>query len=153
MSDPRIGLALGGGSARGLAHIPMLEVFDELGLKPTVIAGCSIGALIGAGYAGGMSAKDIREHSEKLLSNRVDAFRYVFGVRKARLRDLLALQGLASFHIQGEKLAELALPDHLADLAQIEQQFPGGVRTEHDNGRGSLLYAAYRIPAANLPAR
>lgn len=115
MSDPRIGLALGGGSARGLAHIPMLEVFDELGLKPAVIAGCSIGALIGAGYAGGMSARDIRDHSEKLLSNRVDAFRYVFGVRKARLRDLLALQGLASFHIQGEKLAELALPDHLPE--------------------------------------
>ena len=34
MSEPRIGLALGGGSARGLAHIPVLEVFDELGLKP-----------------------------------------------------------------------------------------------------------------------
>ena len=44
MSEPRIGLALGGGSARGLAHIPMLEVFDELGLRPSVIAGCSIGA-------------------------------------------------------------------------------------------------------------
>ncbi len=34
MSDIKIGLALGGGSARGLAHIPMLEVFDEMGLKP-----------------------------------------------------------------------------------------------------------------------
>ena len=55
MSGPSIGLALGGGSARGLAHIPMLEVFDELGIKPKVIAGCSIGALVGAAYAGGMS--------------------------------------------------------------------------------------------------
>ena len=57
MSGLRIGLALGGGSARGLAHIPMLEVFDELGLQPSVIAGCSIGSLIGSAYASGMSAR------------------------------------------------------------------------------------------------
>lgn len=110
MSGLRIGLALGGGSARGLAHIPMLEVFDELGLKPSVIAGSSIGSLIGSAYASGMSARDIRDHAELLLNNRIDAFRYVFGAKRARLRDLLALRGLASFHVQGEKLVELALP-------------------------------------------
>ena len=38
----RIALALGGGSARGLAHVPMLEVFDELGVRPSVIAGTSM---------------------------------------------------------------------------------------------------------------
>ena len=113
MSTPRIGLALGGGSARGLAHIPMLEVFDELGIKPAVIAGCSIGALIGAGYAAGMSARDIRERAERLLSNRIDAMRYVLGHKKMRLRDLLALKGIASFHIDGETLAGLVLPDDL----------------------------------------
>lgn len=113
MSDPKIGLALGGGSARGLAHIPMLEVFDELGLKPSIIAGSSIGALIGAGYAGGMSAREIRERAEMLLANRLGAMRYIFGARKTRLSDLLALRGLASLHVQGEKLVDLALPDHL----------------------------------------
>src|SRR5690606_27758809 len=45
-SMPRIGVALGGGSARGLTHIPFIEAMDELGLKPSVIAGTSIGALI-----------------------------------------------------------------------------------------------------------
>ena len=84
MSTPTIGLALGGGSARGLAHIPMLEVFDEMGLKPSVIAGCSIGALVGAAYAGGMSAREIRERAEMLLSNRIGAMRYVFGERSAQ---------------------------------------------------------------------
>ena len=113
MTAPRIGLALGGGSARGLAHIPMLEVFDELGLKPAVIAGCSIGALIGAGYAAGLSAKDIRAHAEAVLGSRMDAMRHVFRARKARLRDLLALKGIGSVHIQGEKLVELALPHGL----------------------------------------
>lgn len=45
MSDTsvRIGLALGGGGARGLAHIPVLEAFDDLGLKPHRISGTSIG--------------------------------------------------------------------------------------------------------------
>jgi NTE family protein len=47
----RIGLALGGGGAKGLSHIAFLKVFDELGIRPSVIAGTSIGALIGAFYA------------------------------------------------------------------------------------------------------
>jgi NTE family protein len=61
--DPRIGVALGGGSARGLTHIPFIEAIDELGLKPEVIAGTSIGALIGSGWANGMSGADLREHA------------------------------------------------------------------------------------------
>ena len=66
MSDPRIGLALGGGAARGLAHIPMLEVFDEMGIKPSVIAGCSFGALVGAAYASGIPAKEIGRTPDKM---------------------------------------------------------------------------------------
>ena len=111
MSTPRIGLALGGGSARGLAHIPMLEVFDELGLKPSVIAGCSIGSLVGAAYAGGMSAQEIRERAEMLLANRLGAMRYVFG--RTKLTDLLTMQRFGSMHLQSETLASLVLPDTL----------------------------------------
>lgn len=65
--DPRIGVALGGGSARGLIHIPYLEVIDELGLRPAVVSGCSIGALIGAGWAAGMTGRELREHSFEVL--------------------------------------------------------------------------------------
>ncbi|WP_421695614.1 patatin-like phospholipase family protein [Aestuariivirga sp.] len=118
MSGPRIGLALGGGSARGLAHIPMLEVFDELGIKPSVIAGCSIGALVGAAYAGGMSARDIREWAERLLSNRLSALRYAFGEKRVNPFDLLALKGLGSLHLQGEALAGLVLPGTLPKLIE-----------------------------------
>ncbi|MFC3705432.1 patatin-like phospholipase family protein [Devosia honganensis] len=64
---PRIGVALGGGSARGLTHIPYIEAMDELGLRPSVIAGTSIGALIGAGWAAGMTGKQLREHSFEVL--------------------------------------------------------------------------------------
>lgn len=54
-----LGLALGGGGARGLAHVSMLEVFDELGLRPDRIAGTSMGAIVGSLYASGMTALDI----------------------------------------------------------------------------------------------
>jgi NTE family protein len=64
---PRIGVALGGGSARGLTHIPYIEAMDELGIKPSVIAGTSIGALIGAGWANGMTGAELREYSYGVL--------------------------------------------------------------------------------------
>jgi len=64
---PRIGLALGGGGAKGLAHIPMLEALDELGVKPHLIAGASIGAIIGALYAAGRSGAWIRAQVEQFL--------------------------------------------------------------------------------------
>ncbi len=77
---PRIGLALGGG-ARGLAHIVMLEAFDELGIKPAVIAGTSIGAIYGAAYASGISGKDLRAHTRDILSQRFSLVRDVFAAR------------------------------------------------------------------------
>ncbi|MHB1169636.1 MAG: patatin-like phospholipase family protein [Longimicrobiales bacterium] len=50
---PRIGLALGGGGARGWAHIGVLNALDEHGLKPDIVCGTSIGALVGGIYAAG----------------------------------------------------------------------------------------------------
>lgn len=133
MSGPSIGLALGGGSARGLAHIPMLEVFDELGIKPSVIAGCSIGALVGAAYAGGMSAAEIRARAEMLLANRIGAMRYAFGEKRVNPFELLALKGLASLHVDGETLVGIALPETLPKLIE-ELTIPFKViATDFDN--------------------
>ena len=53
-------VALGAGGANGLAHVPLLEVFDELGIRPRAISGASVGAVVGALYASGMSAREIR---------------------------------------------------------------------------------------------
>lgn len=50
---PRLGLALGSGSARGWAHIGVLQALAEEGVRPDIICGSSIGALVGAAYAGG----------------------------------------------------------------------------------------------------
>ncbi len=53
MAHPRIGLALGSGSARGLAHIGVLDALIEAGIRPDVVCGTSIGALVGAAYVAG----------------------------------------------------------------------------------------------------
>ncbi|MFN2350109.1 MAG: patatin-like phospholipase family protein, partial [Thioalkalivibrio sp.] len=63
---PKIGLALGSGGARGLAHVLVFEVLDELGLRPHRISGSSIGAIMGALYASGLSAADIHEQIDRL---------------------------------------------------------------------------------------
>jgi len=75
---PDIGLALGGGAARGLAQIVVLEALDELGVRPSVIAGCSIGALLGAAYASGLSGREIRDHALSVLGSPGAAARHLF---------------------------------------------------------------------------
>ncbi|WP_417308957.1 patatin-like phospholipase family protein [Devosia sp.] len=65
----RIGVALGSGAARGLAHIAYIEALDELGLKPAAIAGASIGGLIGAGWANGMTGAELRAHAYEVLGS------------------------------------------------------------------------------------
>ncbi len=67
-----LALALGGGGARGLAHILILEALDELGIRPSTIAGTSIGALIGAAYAAGMTGAEIRAHCSDLFQKRTE---------------------------------------------------------------------------------
>src|ERR1700685_398501 len=61
-SSPSIAVALGGGGARGIAHIAILEALDELGIKPRAISGTSIGAIVGAAYVSGIEAAHLRAH-------------------------------------------------------------------------------------------
>jgi len=70
----KTGIALGGGGAKGLAHIPMLEVLDEFGLKPHRIAGTSIGAIVGVLYASGHSGLQIREGINRISYLETDQF-------------------------------------------------------------------------------
>lgn len=61
VSSKSIGVALGGGGVRGLAHLPVLRVLDELNIRPAYIAGTSMGAIVGALYANGLGAMEIEE--------------------------------------------------------------------------------------------
>ena len=56
-----VGLALGGGGARGIAHIPIIQVLDDMGIKPAIVSGTSMGAVIGALFAAGVSGKEMEE--------------------------------------------------------------------------------------------
>ena len=107
----KIGLALGGGGARGLAHIAILEAFDELGVKPAMIAGTSIGALVGAAYASGMRAREIRRYCEAAFSKRSALIRHLYARWRGRVWDYWR-PGLPAL-FKSERIFELVLP---ADL-------------------------------------
>lgn len=85
---PRIGLVLGSGGARGLAHIVVLETLDRLKIKPVEIAGASIGAILGAAYAGGVSGKALRTHVLRDFKNPTEVMTRLFAARSGRLTDL-----------------------------------------------------------------
>jgi len=58
-TEPKVGLVLSGGGAKGLAHIGALKVIDSLGIRIDYIAGTSMGAIVGSLYASGYSGKDL----------------------------------------------------------------------------------------------
>jgi NTE family protein len=115
---PTIGLALGGGGARGLAHIAMLEAFDELGVRPKIIAGTSIGAIYGAAYASGISGRELREHTRYILSQRFGLIRDLF-VRTAQpFQRLMTIFGARSAILDPAAVLDLILPkDVVGDFA------------------------------------
>ncbi len=112
-ATPSIALALGGGGARGLAHVLILEVFDELGIRPSFITGTSIGALYGAAYAAGMPAALIRAHTEEILGQRLDLARNLIAARSDPVQKLFRLFSLRSSLLKPETLLEHILPSRV----------------------------------------
>lgn len=80
--EPRIGIALGGGGVRGLAHLPFLAILDEMGIRPHAISGTSMGAIIGTLYASGVSAVEIRDELAKHVITKNDTIKTVYQKRK-----------------------------------------------------------------------
>jgi NTE family protein len=110
-----VALALGGGGARGLAHIAVLEALDEMGIRPTAVAGTSIGALIGAAYAAGMSGRDIRRYVIALAHDRADVFRKLFACRVSRFADLFSAGFGSAMLVDGEKFCAQFLPKEVPE--------------------------------------
>jgi len=126
-SGPRIGLALGGGSARGFAHVLMLEAFDELGVKPAIIAGTSMGAICGAAYAAGLSGAELRH---ELVA--------IFGKRRQFLKRLAGKLGGGV-----SNLWSLRFPSVLDNVTLFEMLLPDAMRCSFD---------ALRIPFVAIAA-
>lgn len=110
-----VALALGGGGARGLAHIAMLEAFDDLGVRPVTIAGASIGAAIGAAYAAGMSGKVMRRYVIDLMHDRPEVLRRLVAARAGGLVDFLPMRLGNPMLIDGAKFCERFLPECIPD--------------------------------------
>jgi NTE family protein len=119
---PRIALALGGGSARGLAHIVVLEALDDLGLRPVAIAGTSMGSVCGALYAAGATAAEIRAGFVSELASRAAFARRFAGRLSTGFSSLWSLRSPSV--IDNVTLFEMILPDILhCDFAALKVPF------------------------------
>lgn len=145
MKRPKIGIALGSGVARGWAHLGVLKRLNELGYEPDIVAGTSMGALVGGCYAAG-TLSQLETYALSLTR------RKVFG--------LLDLTLGGSGLIAGTKLTEL-LNQHLGDLniENLEKEFIG-IATELATGheiwlrQGPLveaMQASYALPGIFKP--
>ncbi len=99
-----IGIAFGAGGARGIAHLLMIEALDELGVKPTIISGSSIGAVVGAFYAAGFTAKEMKEILDQLINPKSDSvFDFLLKSDIVKMFTMFDPQFIRSGFIKGEK--------------------------------------------------
>jgi NTE family protein len=113
-------LALGGGGARGLAHIAVIEALEDMGVKPAAISGTSIGALIGAAYAAGMRGKDIRHHVITFAHDRRETMSRLVQARAGTLADLFSGAFSQATQMDAEKFCTQFLPEAIpADFSAL----------------------------------
>lgn len=138
---PTLAVALGSGGARGLSHILVLEALDELGVRPVAVAGASIGALVGAAYASGIPARDLRQMVSALMRDRGEVMRRLLAARVGRIADLFGGLGNpvlidAERFVEGflptsvpERFEDLPIPLHVVATdywARREKEFSAG---------------------------
>jgi NTE family protein len=158
-SPPRIGLALGGGGARGLAHIPVLEALDDLGVKPVQINGTSIGALMGAAYASGRSGQEIREIALEVFADRNSVLSRLWQLRPRRFAEMFR-SGPVQF--DPLRVLEVFVADYLPEtfedlkipLRVLATDFYGCEEVDFESGALlPALAASIAIPALFRPVR
>lgn len=119
---PRIGIALGSGSSRGWAHIGVLRALADLGVKPTIVCGCSVGSIVGAAYAAG--------NLDKLEQ-------WVLSLSKLELMRFFDVNASLNGFVKREKLQQF-FHQHMCDetlaIEQLEYPF-ATVSTNLVNGR------------------
>lgn len=131
-SAPVVGVALGSGSARGWAHIGVLQGLEALGIRPQVVAGTSIGALVGAVYVSGQ-LDDFAGWVQKLTAREV-----------WRFMDLSFSGGM----VKGEALFGYFEEHHRnPDISELDQRF-ASVATDMHSGREIWITEGRVLPAA-----
>ncbi|MEE9315277.1 MAG: patatin-like phospholipase family protein [Rhizobiaceae bacterium] len=115
MSDPTIALALGGGGARGLAHVHVMKALDDMGIKPVAISGTSIGSIMGAGYASGMSGDDIREYVIDTFTDTSEVLSRFWRMRPSGVKEMLAGPRTMLGNINSKKAVSAFLPEQVPE--------------------------------------
>jgi NTE family protein len=102
----KIGVAFGGGGMKGWAHVGVISVLKEYGIRPDVISGCSVGAMIGAFYAFGYSVEEMARLMRAQRTSALFAFRFdgLGLLNNDALRDYLRT------HLQNCTFADLPVP-------------------------------------------
>lgn len=102
----KLGLALGAGGSRGVAHIGFLKALEEAGIKPDYICGCSMGSVVGAAYASGLSPEEMWK-----------------AVSKLRILDLIAPSGQRGGLFGTKKMRQQILK-YIGDITFDELKIP-----------------------------
>lgn len=121
---PKIGLALGGGAARGFAHVGVIQVLEEAGIRPVLVAGTSAGSLVAAFYASGKTGAQLQRLAESM-----DESTFADWTLPIFSRGILRGEALARYvHVQinGRLIEDMPLP-------------LGIVATDLGNGQGVLF--------------
>ncbi len=139
----KLGLALGAGGSRGVAHIGFLQALEEAGIKPDYIVGCSMGAVVGGAYAAGISIETMKEAVFNLrLLDLISPAKQrggVFGTQK--MRNLIAK------YIGGISFEDLKIPFHSIAVDMLTQKV-----VEFDKGNlVDGIVASASIPAVFHP--
>ena len=144
-----VALALGGGGARSLAQIPVLEALDELGIKPVAVSGVSFGAVIAAAYCSGMSGKAIRRTVIEMAHDRNAVFSRLMAARVANLSDWLSTPFGNPLLIDAEKFCDKFLPAELPeDFASLKIPLTVVATDLHERAEAALTEGTLRSAVA-----
>ena len=118
---PRLALVLGSGGPRGFAHIGVLKALDDAGVKPDLIIGSSVGSMVGALYASGMSARDLERLAYEINVLEFFEFRLLRGglASGGAIQNYVDTKvgGLAIDSASGQALAEASVfPEVVVDV-------------------------------------
>ena len=141
----RIGLALGGGAAKGFAHIGVIKILEANGIHADVVAGTSAGSVVGALYASGMDAFTMQERAAALDESTLRDVRLFAG----GLVQGQALQDYVNREVGGAPIERLAKP-----FAAVSTRLDTGDRVVFVRGNtGQAVRASSSVPGVFEPAR
>ncbi|MCC2635686.1 MAG: esterase [Ramlibacter sp.] len=144
---PRVGLALGGGAARGFAHVGVIQVLEEAGIKPALVVGTSAGSLVAALYASGRTGAQLQA-----VAIEMDESAFADWTLPIFNRGLLRGEALARYvntRVGNRLLENMAVP--LGIVATDLQTGQGVLFRRGDTG--TAVRASSAVPAVFLPVR